>query len=120
MRCAAASSSFTCTVISTLLETGLRVSEVCCLRPGDLDTKAGLLHVRHGKGAKRRPVKLGERYLRLLRRYWVLERPGREWLFPAQRLVAPGRIDSQHRWASRPVSPDSVRTRLHRPPASPA
>jgi integrase/recombinase XerD len=94
---AAASWSFTCRVISTLLETGLRVFEVWCLRPGDLDTKAGLLHVRHGKGAERRSVKLGERYLRLLRRYWGLEGPGREWLFPAQRLVVPGRIDSQHR-----------------------
>ncbi len=114
LRSAAASSPFTFTVISTLLETGLRVSEVCCLRPGDIDTQAGLLHVRHGKGAKRRSVKLGERYLRLLRRYWVVERPGHEWLFPAQRLVAPGMIDPRHRWASRPVSPDSVRTRLHR------
>jgi len=105
-------SPFTYTFVSTLLATGLRVSEACSLQPGDIDARAGMLHVRRGKGAKPRSVQLGERHLRLLRRYWVVEQPGHQWLFPAQRMVKPGRVDPLHRWADHSVSPDSVRGRL--------
>jgi len=76
-----------------------------------LTARAGLLHVRCGKGAKPRSVLLGERHLNLLRRYWAVEKPGHDWLFPAQR---PGSTNPVHRWADHPVSPDSVRDRLHR------
>ncbi|MDA1095577.1 MAG: site-specific integrase [Acidobacteria bacterium] len=110
---AASSSPWTYTVIATLLATGLRVSELCALVPGDIDSRSGLLHVRCGKGGKPRSVKLGDKHLRLLRRYWVVERPPASWLFPAQRLVAPGRVDPHQRWTSRPASPDTVRSRLH-------
>jgi integrase len=110
---ATASSPQTYTFIATLLATGLRVSEACSLRPDDIDSRSGLIHVRHGKGAKPRSVKLGAKHLRLLRRYWVVEKPPGPWLFAAQRVVAPGRVDPRQRWASHPVSPDTMRTRLH-------
>ena len=110
---AAVSSPFTYTFISTLLATGLRVSEACHLRPNDIDSRSGLIHVRCGKGAKPRSVKLGDKHLRLLRRYWVVEKPAGSWLFPAQRLGAPGRVDAHRRWNSHPVSPDTVRDRVH-------
>lgn len=110
---AAAADPFTYTYVATLLATGLRVSEACQLQPVDIDSRSGLIHVRHTKGDKPRSVKLGDRHLRLLRRYWVVERPLGAWLFPAQRLVAPGRVDPRRRWADRSVSPDSVRSRLH-------
>lgn len=110
----AAAVPFTYTVISTLLATGLRVSEACSLQPADIDSRSDLIHVRRGKGAKPRSVKLGDRHLRLLRRYWVVERPGRSWLFPAQRLISPGRVDPVRRWTDRPVGIDTVRTRIHR------
>ena len=71
---AVASSPFDYTLISTLLATGLRVSEACHLRSSDIDSRSGLIHVRCGKGAKPRSVKLGGKHLRLLRRY----RGGRE------------------------------------------
>lgn len=111
---AAAADPFTYTLLATLLATGLRITEACRLVPADIDGRSGLIHVRSGKGDKSRSVKLGEKHLRLLRRYWVVERPARPWLFPAQRLVAPGRVDPVHRWAERPVSPDTVRDRLTR------
>ena len=107
-------SPFTYTVIATLLETGLRISEACHLQPRDIDARVGLVHVRCGKGGKRRSVKLTDHLDRLLRRYWRVERPGRTWLFPAQRLIAPGVVDPVHRWTDRPVSPDTIRSRLHR------
>ena len=109
---AAKSSPFTYTLVATLLATGLRVSEACHLQTDDIDSRSGLIHVRCGKGSKPRSVKLGDRHLRLLRRYWAVERPVGPWLFPAQRLVAPGVIDPEHRWALRPVSTDVVRKRL--------
>ncbi len=111
---AASTSPFTYTFIATLLETGMRISEARHLQPRDIDVPAGLVHVRCGKGGKRRSVNLTDHLDRLLRRYWTVERPGRTWLFPAQRLVAPGVVDPNHRWADHPVHPSSIRSRLHR------
>lgn len=111
---AAAPMPFMYTMLSTLLATGLRISEACQLQPADIDSRSGLIHVRHGKGDKPRSVQLGQRHLRLLRRYFFVERPTSAWLFPAQRLVAPGRVDPVRRWAERPVGTATVRNRLHR------
>ncbi len=110
---AATNRPFDYTFVATLLATGLRVSEACHLQVVDIDSRAGMLRVRRGKGAKPRSVNLGARHLRLLRRYWQVVQPGRPWLFPAQRLISPGRVDPRHRWADRPVSTDVVRIRLH-------
>jgi len=110
---AAKSDPFTYTVVATLLATGLRVSEARLLQTDDIDRRSGMIHVRCGKGGKPRSVKLGDRHLRLLRRYWEVEGLEGQWLFPAQRLVAPGRVDPERRWAARPVSSDTVRSRLH-------
>ena len=105
---------FTYTVVATLLATGLRISECCALQVSDIDSRSGFVHVRRGKGAKPRTVKLGERHLRLLRRYWEVEHPPGPWLFPAQRMSSPGVVDARQRWASHGVKPDTVRNRLHR------
>jgi integrase/recombinase XerD len=110
---AAASRPYTYTLIATLLATGLRLSEATHLRTEDIDSRSGMIHVRHGKGDKARSVKLGDRHLRLLRRYWKVEGLQGSWLFPAQRLVAPGLVAAKHRWAQHPVGPDTVRSRLH-------
>lgn len=63
---------------------GLRISEACRLRPEDIDSKRGLIHVRRGKGDKERCVMLGERLLEILRSYWREVRPEGGWLFPGQ------------------------------------
>jgi len=109
---AAASSPFDYTFICTLLDTGLRVFEARDLQVDDIDSRIRLLHVRRGKGGKPRSVKLGGRLLRLLRRYWVVEQPPGPWLFPARKLLGPGRVDPVHRWADHPVSKDTIRERL--------
>lgn len=48
-------------IILTLLDTGLRASELCALTMADYDPDSGQLYVRHGKGDKRRVVYLGQR-----------------------------------------------------------
>ena len=110
---AAVCQPYTYTFVSTLLATGLRISEARNLRVEHIDSRSGMIHVLHGKGSKPRSVKLGDRHLRLLRRYWKVEGLSGSWMFPAQRLVAPGKVDPVRRWADRPVSPDTVRRRMH-------
>jgi integrase/recombinase XerD len=109
---AAVAQPFDYTFFATLLATGLRISETCALRTEDLDGRGGLLHVRRGKGGKARTVMLGERHLRLLRRYWVVEQPPGPWVFPAQRLLSPGKVDPVHRWSDHPVLQNTMRDRL--------
>lgn len=60
-------------------DTGIRVSELCGLRLGDLDRKRGLLTVR-GKGSKERRIALGQTCQRHLFHYLDRHRPGAEEL----------------------------------------
>lgn len=48
-------------IILTLLDTGLRSSEMCALQCQDYNQDQGRLFVRHGKGDKQRYVYMGER-----------------------------------------------------------
>lgn len=68
-----------------LYGTGLRVGEVVVLQPRDIDSAAGLVHVRRGKGAKPRSVMLSPWLLDELREYWREVRPTGPWLFPGYR-----------------------------------
>jgi integrase/recombinase XerD len=64
---------------------GLRISEVISIEVTDIDGADGLLHIRHGKGAKARPVMLGRPLLDELREYWRFARPPLPFLFPGQK-----------------------------------
>jgi len=55
---------------SLIYDTGIRVSEAAHLQVKDLDRSRGLIHIRCGKGAKDRQVKLGDRLYELIRDYW--------------------------------------------------
>jgi site-specific recombinase XerD len=72
------------TIALTAYAAGLRIDEVCHLRPDDIDSKRMLLHVRDGKGGKGRYVMLSERLLTALRTYWQVARPPRTALFPGR------------------------------------
>jgi integrase/recombinase XerD len=61
-------------LIMVLLDTGLRASELCSLKIGDVDLKTGKVQVKHGrlggaKGGKGRTVFLGKTSRRVLWRY---------------------------------------------------
>jgi integrase/recombinase XerD len=55
-------------------DTGIRVSELCHLRLGDLDRKKGIITVK-GKGSKERRIALGQNCLRNLLQYIDRHRP---------------------------------------------
>ncbi len=68
---------------------GLRVSEVCALKPTDIDSQRMLIHVRRGKGKKDRYVLFGETMLTLLREYYQNARRKGDYLFPGQKPQNP-------------------------------
>ena len=67
---------------------GLRASEVCNLKVGDIDSDRMLIHVEQGKGRKDRKVMLSPGLLNLLRDYWLEARP-QGWLFPGKPKINP-------------------------------
>jgi integrase/recombinase XerD len=71
-------------LLMTTYAAGLRVSEVCALRVGDIDSERMTIRVEQGKGAKDRYTLLSPRLLKELRGYWRAQRP-ESWLFPAAR-----------------------------------
>lgn len=71
------------TVLMTTYAAGLRVSEVCALQLGDIESAPDrmCIKLRHAKGGKDRYTLLSPRLLDTLRLYWRICRP-RTWLFP--------------------------------------
>ncbi len=67
-------------IVMALYAGGLRVTEACRLRPGDIDPRRMLIHVHNGKGGRDRYTVLSTKLLAYLRGYWKLARKG-EWLF---------------------------------------
>jgi site-specific recombinase XerD len=64
--------------------TGLRINEALGLRVEDIDSHAGVIHVRHAKRNRDRDVMLPPALLRELRAYWRIRRPSGSELFPGQ------------------------------------
>jgi integrase/recombinase XerD len=71
-------------MLMTAYGAGLRVSELCHLKLGDIDSARMTIRVEQGKGAKDRYTLLPERLLGELRRYWLAYRP-KYWLFVGER-----------------------------------
>lgn len=61
-------------IVATLLDVGLRVSELCAVKMEDTVLASGDITVVNGKGGKRRNVRLGARGRRTVRRYWLMDR----------------------------------------------
>jgi integrase/recombinase XerC len=58
-------------VLETIYSCGLRISELCGLQAGDIDSSEQLVRVR-GKGKKERLVPVGETALKAIKDYWAL------------------------------------------------
>jgi site-specific recombinase XerD len=81
-------------VLMTAYAAGLRLLELCQLKPNDIDSDRMTIRVERGKGAKDRYTLLSPRLLAELRRYWIAYRP-QGWLFTSK--------DGQH-----PISEKTV------------
>lgn len=88
-------------VLTTTYGAGLRISEACRLKVGDIDSERNLIHVRGGKGNKDRYVVLGKCLLQCLRHYWRQRRPTGVYIFASPKT-------------GRPIDPRSVRSSLHK------
>ena len=73
------------TFLQVAYGTGLRLSELCHLRPEHIDSHADRMCIRveQGKGAKDRYVPLADDVLAVLRGHWQAARPAGPWLFGA-------------------------------------
>ena len=73
-------------ILTTVYASGLRNSEVCKLKPGDIRSDRMQIFVEKGKGTKDRYTILSRANLELLRCYWAEYRKSPEninpWLFP--------------------------------------
>jgi site-specific recombinase XerD len=67
----------------TLYSTGVRRSELCRLRPEDIDKERMVIRIRHGKGGKNREVPLSPKLLDQLRAYYRSLKRKNGWLFPS-------------------------------------
>jgi len=92
----------------TIYACGLRCSEARLLRPGDVDTGAGVIQIRDAKGGKDRQVPVSEPLRARLADYHArLEgRPGPDWFFPGRAGLGltVGNIDKNFRrflWQAR-------------------
>tara|TARA_B100001167_G_C16774709_1_gene310531 strand:+ start:2710 stop:3510 length:801 start_codon:yes stop_codon:yes gene_type:complete len=70
-------------ILMTTYSCALRVSEVCNLKIDDIDSKRGIIHIKNAKGQKDRIVKLSDKLLICLRKYYKKHRPT-EYLFNGQ------------------------------------
>ncbi len=68
---------------TTVYAAGLRIHEAPELKTTSIDAARGVIHI-VGKGGKERLVMLSPRLLKILRAYWVLERPTAPWLFTSK------------------------------------
>ncbi len=82
-------------IFATAYGSGLRIGEVRRLCFADIQSKRGLIHVRHGKTGERY-APLGTRVLESLRAYYRACRPAGPELFPGHRGRRPGTVLSRN------------------------
>jgi len=71
------------TILMTLYSTGIRRSELCHLRPEDIDKERMIVRIRQGKGGKDREVPLSPKLLEQLRTYYRSVKVRNGWMFPS-------------------------------------
>jgi len=79
----AAGTLFRRTLLMTLYATGMRRSELACLKVSDIDSQRMILRVVEGKGGKDRDLPLSPALLETLREYWRWRMP-KTYLFPSR------------------------------------
>jgi integrase/recombinase XerD len=87
------------TILMTLYSTGMRRSELCNLRPEDIDKERMVVRILQGKGGKDREVPLSPKLLEQLRTYYRSVKRRNGWLFPSLLVRRPDQpITSKTVW----------------------
>lgn len=81
------------TAMMVMYSGGLRIGELVRLKVKDIDSDRMLIRVEQAKGKKDRNTLLSPTALVMLRRYWRMYHPCREWLFES--------MDKQGHWSIR-------------------
>jgi site-specific recombinase XerD len=71
------------TILMTLYSTGMRRSELCHLRPEDIDKERMVVRICQGKGGKDREVPLSPKLYEQLRTYYRSLKRRNGWMFPS-------------------------------------
>lgn len=71
------------TILMALYATGMRRSELCHLRPEDIDKERMVIRIREGKGGKTREVPLSPKLLDQLRVFYRSLKRKSQWIFPS-------------------------------------
>ena len=77
------------TILMTLYSSGIRCSELCHLRPEDIDKERMVIRIRQGKGGKDREVPLCPKLHEQLRTHYRALRRRNGWLFPSLQTRRP-------------------------------
>jgi site-specific recombinase XerD len=77
------------TILMALYSTGMRRSELCHLRPEDIDQERMVVRIRQGKGGKDREVPLSPKLLAQLQTYDRSIKVRNGWLFPSLQTRRP-------------------------------
>ncbi len=80
-------------MLSLIYACGLRRSELLKLKPGDVDSRRGMLTIRNAKGRKDRLIPISKKVIEMLRAYYKAYRPG-VWLFEGQKKGTPYSAES--------------------------
>ena len=85
-------------IVLLLYGAGLRVSELCNLKKGDIDLDRALIIVRSGKGAKDRVVPIPEFLAEEIRAYLKTRSDSSEYLLVEERRKEKGRLSTKTVW----------------------
>lgn len=99
------------TVFMTAYSTGLRLSELCHLKIGDIDSRRMLIHVRLGKCRKDRYTVLTPELLKQLRLYYLKYRPT-SYLFYGDTRDEPAGIEMPYRAWKRAAAKSGINKKV--------
>src|SRR5579871_3056367 len=106
------------TILMTLYSTGIRCSELCHLRPENIDKERMMIRIRQGKGGKDREVPLCPKLHEQLRTHYRALGRRNGWLFPSLQTRRPDKPIT--RLARLSGSQPARRDHQERPPAYPS
>ncbi len=85
-------------IVMMLYGAGLRVSELCNLKIGDVDLRRGLITVRGGKGAKDRVIPIPQSLSEIIEEYLNFRDDDSEYLIVEERRKKKGKLSTKTVW----------------------